>query len=116
MINHPNATDLLQQARAVLLESITPELSGEQRYQALMIANAIGISAREASDLHNHTTRCNQALRHYGDYASEQELAETIAARNLEVTDEGLQNLLLTLTLAKLEINNPGYLQQREGA
>lgn len=116
MINQPDATDLLHQARADLLESIVPQLNGDQRYQALMIANALGIAGRESSDLDNQTARCNQALQHYGNYASEQELASAIASRELTVTDSQLQELLLTLTRAKLEINNPGYLQQREGS
>lgn len=115
MINPPDASDLLQQAREVLLQSIVPVLDGDQRYQALMIANALGIAARESSDMDDQTARCNQALRHHGNYASEHELARAIASRELAVTDDQLQELLLTLTRAKLEINNPGYLQQREG-
>lgn len=115
MINQPDATDLLQQARAVLLDSIVPSLEGNQRYQALMIANAMGIAGREASELRDQTTRCNTAMRQFGHYDSEQELATAIAQRKLDVTDEHLQELLLTLTRAKLSINNPGYLQQREG-
>lgn len=116
MINQPDATDLLQQARAVLLESIVPGLEGEQRYQALMIANAMGIAGREASELHDQASRCNEALRHYGNYESEEQLAKAIAQRKLDIADERLQQLLLTLTRAKLSINNPGYLQQREGS
>jgi hypothetical protein len=116
MINQPDAADLLQQSRDLLLKSIVPELEGDQRYQALMIANAIGIAGREANDLGTPTTRCSQALRHYGDHASEQELAEAIARREMDMMDVRLQELLLTLTRAKLEINNPGYLQQREGS
>ncbi|AZT82078.1 acyl-CoA dehydrogenase [Marinobacter sp. NP-4(2019)] len=115
MINQPGAADLLQEARTLLLEAIAPELDADQRYQALMIANAMGIAGREASDLNSQITRCEQALRQYGDYASEQALAEAIARRELDVTDDHLQELLLTLTRAKLELNNPGYLRQREG-
>lgn len=46
-MSQPNAAQLLDIARQTLLEQILPALSGDLRYPALMIANAIAIAARE---------------------------------------------------------------------
>ncbi|AIN58212.1 acyl-CoA dehydrogenase [Pseudomonas soli] len=47
-MTQPNAAQLLDIARQTLLEQVLPELSGELRYPALMIANAMAIAARES--------------------------------------------------------------------
>jgi len=44
-----DAADLLETARESLLGHVLPGLSGEQRYMALMVANALAIAAREAA-------------------------------------------------------------------
>ena len=41
--------DLLETARQVLRNDVIPHLSGEQKLAALMIANAIGIAARQSA-------------------------------------------------------------------
>jgi len=46
-MTQPNAHELLEIARATLLEQLLPALPGELRYPALMIANAMAIAARE---------------------------------------------------------------------
>jgi len=43
-----DATDLLQTARDVLLAEVVPHLPAGQKYQALMVANAMAIAARES--------------------------------------------------------------------
>lgn len=47
MRESPNRSDLLAIARQVLKESIVPLLPEEQRYNGLMIANAMAIAARQ---------------------------------------------------------------------
>ncbi|MGB5956365.1 4-hydroxypentanoyl-CoA kinase subunit LvaB [Pseudomonas sp.] len=47
-MTQPNAHELLDIARATLLEQLLPALPGELRYPALMIANAMAIAARES--------------------------------------------------------------------
>ncbi len=47
-MTQPNAHQLLEIARATLLEQLLPALPGELRYPALMIANAMAIAARES--------------------------------------------------------------------
>lgn len=47
-IERPDAADLLETARSVLLDEIVPSLAGPARYKALMIANAMAIAGRAA--------------------------------------------------------------------
>jgi hypothetical protein len=48
MSERPNGAELLAVARQVLRDRLLPRLPAECRYDALMVANAIGIAAREA--------------------------------------------------------------------
>ncbi|MEC7816454.1 MAG: DUF6285 domain-containing protein [Pseudomonadota bacterium] len=120
MINRPDTHNLLTEARRVLLESIAPELAGEKKYEALMVANAMGMAARE---MESHTRDCcqsadDQVTRLLGsldieidDQEPEALLADLIRNRSLEVDDPDLRSLLYSLTRARLAINNPGYLE-----
>jgi hypothetical protein len=45
----PHAADLLDIARMTLLEEILPQLSGDVRFKALMVANAMAIAGRAAA-------------------------------------------------------------------
>lgn len=47
MQDEPSGAALLDAARRALAEEVVPGLSGRPRYVALMVANAIGIAARE---------------------------------------------------------------------
>jgi hypothetical protein len=46
----PNGADLLDVARVSLLDEVAPALKGTPRYIALMVANAMGIAARELKE------------------------------------------------------------------
>ncbi|MGH1574582.1 DUF6285 domain-containing protein [Methylobacterium sp. P31] len=47
MQDDPSGAALLDAARRALSEEVVPGLTGRPRYVALMVANAIGIAARE---------------------------------------------------------------------
>lgn len=47
MRDRPTSEELLREARRLLREELAPGLKGKQRYQALMIANAVGMAERE---------------------------------------------------------------------
>ncbi|MDF2598457.1 MAG: hypothetical protein K0Q54_1280 [Methylobacterium brachiatum] len=47
MQDEPSGAALLDAARRALTEEVVPGLAGRPRYVALMVANAIGIAARE---------------------------------------------------------------------
>lgn len=126
MINQPETRDLLAEARQVLLDSVAPELSGEHRYQALMIANAMGMAIRELEQRdQGEPEQTDRALRAFlaqhslepvdslDDKAADAEakFAQAIFERRLEGTDPVLRSVLRTLTETRLLINNPGYLK-----
>ena len=46
-VEQPDALALLVTARETLLEQLLPQLDGDARYQALMIANAMAMALRE---------------------------------------------------------------------
>ena len=50
MLDRPSGAALLEAARRSLLEEVAPALKGQPRYVALMVANAIGVVAREISE------------------------------------------------------------------
>lgn len=47
MRDEPSGAALLDAARRALMDEVLPGLEGRPRYVALMVANAIGIAARE---------------------------------------------------------------------
>lgn len=121
MINQPETRDLLTEARQVLLDSVTAELTGEHKYQALMVANAMGMAIRELEQRErgepeqtDQTVRAFLEERSPGDTAGEPEadLALAIRERRLEGADPALRAVLRILTEARLQINNPGFLKR----
>src|SRR5580692_8567709 len=50
MRDRPNGAALLDVARSSLLEEVAPVLKGHPRYAVLMVANAMGIAARELNE------------------------------------------------------------------
>ncbi|NMT63158.1 DUF6285 domain-containing protein [Marinobacter orientalis] len=121
MINQPETRDLLAEARRVLLDSIAPDLGGERKYQALMIANAMAMAMRELEQREqgqpeetDHTVRAYLAEHSIDGTAAEAEadLARAVFERRLDGTDPALRSVLRTLTEARLRINNPGFLER----
>lgn len=121
MINKPDIHDLLTEARQVLMNSLTPELAGARKYEALMIANVMGMTIRELGQAEQ--TKVEEAdlaasafltARSEPDDNGESEasLAEAIRERRLDGTDKALRDVLRTLTEARLGINSPGYLKR----
>ncbi|MCJ2022690.1 DUF6285 domain-containing protein [Methylobacterium sp. J-067] len=50
MRDDPSGADLIDAARRALAEEVVPGLTGRPRYVALMVANALGIAAREIGE------------------------------------------------------------------
>ncbi|WP_342166579.1 DUF6285 domain-containing protein [Methylobacterium sp. SD21] len=50
MRDDPSGADLIEAARRALAEEVVPGLTGRPRYVALMVANALGIAAREIGE------------------------------------------------------------------
>jgi hypothetical protein len=64
--DHPSGAALLDVARRALLDEVAPALKGRQRYVALMVANAIGIAAREIEHAEDTAIAWESALTHVG--------------------------------------------------
>lgn len=93
----PDAADLLQTARVVLLEKLLPALPEELHYEARMIANAMVIAARES------------AASARSEVPNERHLAAAIRAGEYDRSTARAE--LLALTRAKLEVSNPRLLE-----
>lgn len=121
MINKPDIDDLLTEARKVLMNSLTPDLTGARKYEALMIANAMGMAIRELGQSERArvkeadlaTSAFLAALSEPDDNVEcEASLAEAIRKRRVDGRDKTLREVLRTLTEARLGINSPGYLKR----
>ncbi len=140
MINEPDSRDLLTEARQVLLDSLVPDLAGEQKYQALMIANAMGMAIREIEQrAQGEPEATDRSLSQFlaghqlpdvpaqgqqppvqgqtqGQSPNalsqgEQTLARALRDRRLDGADPELRSVLKGMTEARLRINNPGFLK-----
>ncbi len=119
MNNRPDGSELLAVARRVLLDDLLPLLPAEKTYDALMVANAMAIAAREFGrpdqDRCPPDDRISQFYRQAGlDDAldpTETCLAAQIRKKAIPPSHGGLlYQLLVSLTRAKLAISNPKHL------
>ena len=120
MINRPETRDLLAEARQVLLDSLVPELGGERKYEALMIANAMGMAIREQEQREAGEAESTDVMlsRFLVGHAlpeesgqGEQTLARALRERVVDGSDRELRAVLRAMTETRLKVNNPGYLK-----
>ncbi|MHC8943536.1 DUF6285 domain-containing protein [Advenella incenata] len=124
MSNQPDAHNLLVTARQLLLDELVPVLDEQHRYAALMIANAIGIAAREIAppvaedDIGKALDAFLAGVGADGEYSSvsaEAALAQLIRHRKIPAdrkSGEALTDFLMHLTRSKLRISNPKFLNE----
>jgi hypothetical protein len=108
MQDHPSGAALLDAAHRALTEEVVPGLTGRPRYVALMVANAIGIAAREIAQADRRRVTVGRVLAH-GDGADGR-LDELVAAVRAGMHD-GDRDLHAALTAAAevaSEIWKPG--------
>ncbi len=114
-----DAAAMAELARKTLLEAVLPHIPQEQRYQALMVANAIGIAARaleggnaaqaaEAADYRRLLGADGEDVA-----ALRRRLAEAIRSGALD-DDPALVALLRRRVAAALAIANPAYATKPE--
>ncbi len=127
MNNTPDGVELLRAAQKLLREHLLPGVSKEQRYEVLMVANAMAIAARELqageSDLREELRMLSEL---YGDTAVAEagsSLKEKVATLNKRLaTDirsgvldgacaQGVRTLLKVQVTARLRVSNPKYLK-----
>ncbi len=112
----PRADKLLLQARKTLLEDILPNVAESHRYEALMVASAMGIAARELAARELDARELDARDQEMADPPSFAELApsvEELAAAIRKGERDGEANLHRTLyedASARLAISNPKLL------
>jgi uncharacterized protein DUF6285 len=97
MRDHPDGAELLATAQKVLREALIPQLPAERKHDALMIANAMSIAARQ--------------LEH-GDAPERHELAALSILLGQPTTTDDVSNLHAALIDANRELSR----RLREGA
>ena len=129
MPNRPNATDLIEIALKTFNDNILPEVASEQRYSALMIANALSIAGRELnkgeeqsriilealqtlfSEKENKDKRDIDGLALYKEIEDlERQLCDDIARGTFDADFKPLMTCLKTVVHARLAISNPKLL------
>ncbi|HEX4865134.1 MAG TPA: DUF6285 domain-containing protein [Acidimicrobiales bacterium] len=105
----PTAAELVEAVVEFLEKDVAGELSGRRRFHLRVAVNALNIVLRqlELNDL--LAEQAEQALSSMG-VASERELAEAIRAGQFDERDD-LPAALRLLVSARLQVNNPTYLE-----
>lgn len=102
----PDGHELLAVARELVLQRLLPALPEAMRYEALMVANAIAIAARELVGHPGTDLRTDEY---------ERVLASAIRNGHCD-EDKQLARQLRASTLAKLQISNPKAFAARQRA
>lgn len=127
MNNAPDGAELLRVAQKVLRERLMRGITEDQRYEALMVANAMAIAARELmageSDLREELRMLTQL---YGDTTvgeSGNSMKEKVTSLNKRLARDirsgvldgacaqGVRALLKAQVTARLRVSNPKYLK-----
>lgn len=127
MRNKPHGAELLEIARATLLDELLDALPKEKRYTALMVANAMAIAQRESLTGNEDRKRelqlfstlyDNESIAEHEAVSSDPlfhlnaRLAkDTRAGRFDDESRIGLRALLLDQVCARLRLSNPKYLK-----
>ncbi len=82
MTDRPNALELLRIAHQTLAQEILPSAQPEQRYTLHMIANALGIAARE---LASHDKNTGEEMRSLDWLYNDAQHAAALPARNRQL-------------------------------
>lgn len=121
--DQPDAAGLLAIARDVLREEVAPGLSGDARFNVLMVANAMAMAIREVqqgADLDAEALADLASLYDESEATAEvlsHRLAQDIRAGRFDedTPAEDLHRLLLADIRRRLAISNPRYLAESEG-
>jgi len=120
MVEQQRGKALLDMAMETLKTNVVDQLTSDAKYQALMVASAMAITARQidAGDIENQERYdLMQLLKSGGDKdlkTLNRQLATKIRAGDfIEGFDEAqeVQDHLLKVAEIKLQISNPGYLK-----
>ena len=111
--DQPDARGLIEIALKTFREVVLPAVPTEQRFPALMIANALSIAERELKGAPDTTEALRRLAGGEGDAeALSRSLCAAIAAGAFDGRDAELRPYLWELTRARLAVSNPKYVQR----
>lgn len=132
MFDRPNRAELLEAAEKTLIAEVLPHLSGSAKYNALMVASAMGMARREAEHGYQPAQEILDAYAEFfgqdNVYRSGMDSAERIAALNADLKaliregeyDDDLtgavHKVLTQFAIARLKLSNPTFLETAEYA
>ena len=105
-IDQPDARGLIEIALKTLREVVLPAVPAEQRFPALMIANALSIAVRKLKGKADTSESLRRLLGGEGDVEA---LCARITAGDFDGSPD-LRAYLWELTRARLAVSNPKYL------
>ena len=105
----PTAAELVESVVEFLERDVADELSGRPRFHLRVAVNALNIVRRQLELAGDNNRLCDAALASLG-VSSERELADAIRSGAVE-DGYKLRGVLRTLVTARLQVNNPTYLE-----
>ncbi len=105
----PTAAELVESVVEFLERDVAGALSGRPRFHMRVAVNALNIVRRQLELSKDNARLYDAALASLG-VSSERELAEAIRSGALE-DGYKLRGVLRTLVTARLQVNNPTYLE-----
>ena len=116
MREHPDGAELLAIAREVLRKELLPLLPKDRAYDALMIANAMGIAERQLQQgegpMREELARLERLLGRHGGLAEMNRLfAQRIRAGDMDGNDEA-KAMLREFTLQRVRESAPKSLPE----
>lgn len=109
MYGTPTAAELVESVVEFLEKDVASALSGRPRFHLRVAVNALNIVQRQLELSNDNDRLCAAALGSLG-VSSEKELSEAIRSGDIE-DGYRLRGVLRTLVTARLQVNNPTYLE-----
>jgi hypothetical protein len=109
MYGTPSAAELVESVVEFLEKDVADALSGRPRFHLRVAVNALNIVKRQL-ELGGDSTRLHEAALASLGVSSERELAQAIRSGDLDDSYR-LRGVLRTLVTARLQVNNPTYLE-----
>jgi hypothetical protein len=114
MMDQPSAAELVTAVREFLEKHALPQLSGRTAFHGRVAANALAIVAREleqgpaAAQVEQASLEALLGMKGTREELNS-ELCRRLRAGHLDPLDRGLARHLITATLTKVSIDQPGY-------
>ena len=111
IFDKPNSVDLLEAIGHFLNTKIKSEVPAHLAFKLRIVENVLNIVIREiekGDELSNEVINLLQSLIE-SDTQSIETLASMIKDEKIDLEDQGLQDLLVTLSKNKIAVDNPNY-------